>query len=55
MQVAVDVLIMNAKTQRQAVNVVFDGWYGRRSQNTNIKEVLLNCKTILWNGPRRGV
>lgn len=52
--VAADDFSNTAKTQTIAVNAIPDGWQGLDAGPETLgkfKEVLLNSKTILWNGP----
>ena len=52
--VAADSFSNDAKTQVVDVREIPDGWQGLDAgpkSLSNIKEVILNSKTILWNGP----
>ncbi len=52
--VAADAFANDAKTQIIAVNEIPDGWQGLDAgpqSLENIKQVILESKTILWNGP----
>ena len=52
--VAADAFSNDAKTQIVEVDKIPDGWQGLDAgpkSLENFKEVVLKCKTILWNGP----